>query len=139
MNKTIEISKDVKLSDDKKLYLYRVASFSVDKVTLEKHCVAVKDTFDRSSYVAEINEDTKVGSITQKVDSSLVPFIIKSVDTVIADFEANEKLILNVTLAYIEPVIPVTRTHANIFKLLNKVAPDKLENEIQKINVFDIV
>ena len=89
----------------KQIYVYRVASFSVDKVSLEKHLVSMLNTFEGSDLVAELNENTKVGTVTHKVSPTLIPTIIKSVDEVASLFESNEKMITNIDFEGIQSVI----------------------------------
>lgn len=99
MEKTIELSIDaegMKNRIDKfgRVYLYRVANVSLDKVTLEKHLSAVKNTFDGKNVLSvKINDETKVGTVTQKLDSVLIASISKKVDEVAVNFIMGEKVI----------------------------------------------
>ncbi len=96
-------------------YLYRVASVSVNRVTLEKHKVDMMNTFlsvdnnitdinrqrvgrgldeiyvPEKTYSCTISDETKVGSVMQKVVASLIAEVSKRVDEVVIDFEMGEK------------------------------------------------
>ncbi len=91
-------------------YLYRVASVSIDRVMLEKHKVNVMETFPvvrnhdcgidgleelikNKSYSCTISDETKVGTVTQKVVVSLIAEVSKRVDEIVVDFEMGEKTI----------------------------------------------
>jgi hypothetical protein len=100
----IDVSK-IQDAGKRQIYVYRVSSFSVDKVSLEKHLVSMLNTFEGNDLVAELNEDTKVGSVTQKVSPDLISTVIKSVDDVASGFEANEKLIIKIDFEGIKAVV----------------------------------
>lgn len=74
------------------VYLYRIASVSVDKVTLEKHLAKIDDSLEKKK-VASISDETDVGTVTQKLSSDLIADISKRVDEVAVDFEMVEKTI----------------------------------------------
>lgn len=97
MNKIIMINKAIMRDKGKRqIYVYRVASFSIDKVSLEKHFISMKNPLEGDDLVAELNDTTKVGTITHKVKSDLIPIVIKSVDEVASDFESDEKMITSI-------------------------------------------
>lgn len=100
----IDVSK-IQEAGKRQVYVYRVASFSVDKISLEKHLVSMMNTFEGNDLVAELNEETKVGSVTHKVAADLIPVVIKSVDEVASGFEANEKLITKIDFEGIKAVV----------------------------------
>ena len=89
----------------RQIYCYRIASFSVDKVSLEKHFVSTLNSFEGTDLVAELNESTKVGTITHKVALALIPDIIQSIDEVIVSFESNEKMIMSIAADGIKSVV----------------------------------
>jgi len=89
----------------RQIYVYRVSSFSVDKVSLEKHLVSMLNTFEGTDLVAELNDETKVGTVTQKVISDLIPIVIKAVDEVASGFESNEKMIISIDFEGIKAVV----------------------------------
>lgn len=89
----------------KQMYLYRIASVNVDKVTLEKHIVSIMNTFEDKEMVAELDDSTRVGTVTQKVTSSLIPTVSKSVDEVVSSFEMNEKVILSIDFKGVKSVV----------------------------------
>ena len=89
----------------RQIYVYRVASFSVDKISLEKHLVSMLNTFEGNELVAELNDETKVGSVTHRVAPHLISTVIKSVDDVASSFEANEKLITKIDFEGIKAVV----------------------------------
>lgn len=106
MKKLIRI--DVKKIQDagkRQIYVYRVSSFSVDKVSLEKHFVSMLNTFEGNDLVAELNDETKVGVVTQKVVSDIIPIVIMAIDEVAVGFEANEKLITKIDFEGIKAVV----------------------------------
>lgn len=91
----IDVSK-VPDAGKRQIYIYRISSFSVDKISLEKHLVSMMNTFEGNDLVAELNEDTKVGTVAFKVDQALIPIVVQAVDEVAVSFEANEKLITKI-------------------------------------------
>ena len=91
----IDVSK-VPDAGKRQIYIYRISSFSVDKVSLEKHLVSMMNSFEGTDLVAELNEDTKVGVVTFKVAPALIPVIVQAVDEVAVSFEADEKLITEI-------------------------------------------
>ncbi len=99
----VDVTK-VKDAGKRQIYIYRISSFSVDKVSLEKHLVSMLNSFEANELVAEINEDTKVGTVTQKVSPELIPVLIKSVDEVLIAFAANEKMITDINFEGIKSV-----------------------------------
>lgn len=100
----IDVSK-IQDAGKRQIYVYRVASFSVDKVSLEKHLVSMLNTFEGNDLVAELNEETKVGTVTHKVAADIIPVIIKTVDDVAVGFESNEKLITKIDFEGIKAVV----------------------------------
>lgn len=75
-------------------YVYRIASVSMDRVTLEKHFVDLNNsTLDGGTQIVNyvINEDTKVGNVTQKMKDKLIPAVTKMVDAVVIDFKMDDK------------------------------------------------
>ncbi len=74
-------------------YVYRISSVSIDKVTLEKHIVDLNNRNLEGGQVVnyEITEETKVGTVTQKVLSSLIPVVTKMVDAAVIDFKIEDK------------------------------------------------
>lgn len=105
MKKVIKINKNIVDTVGKnQLYVYRISGFNLDKISLEKHLVVLNNSFDTDN-VAELNEDTKVGIITQKVASELLPILIQFVDNVAISFESNEKMITAVSFLGISSVI----------------------------------
>lgn len=103
-------------------YLYRVASVSMDRIILEKHKVDMMNTFSSvleekhnynyhdvsednrmlilekvsdccGNYSCTINDETKVGTVMQKVVASLIAVVSKRVDEIVIDFEMGEKTI----------------------------------------------
>lgn len=100
----IDVSK-IQDAGKRQVYVYRIASFSIDKISLEKHLVSMLNTFEGNDLVAELNDETKVGSVTHKVAPDLIPVVIKSVDEVASSFEANEKLIIKIDFEGIKAVI----------------------------------
>ncbi len=75
-------------------YVYRIASVSMDRVTLEKHFVDLNNsTLDGGTQIVNyvINEDTKVGTVTQKMKDKLIPIMSKMVDSVVIDFKMEDK------------------------------------------------
>ncbi len=106
MKKLIRIDiKKIQDAGKRQIYVYRVSSFSVDKVSLEKHLVSMMNSFEGNDLVAELNEETKVGSITNKVSPELIPTVIKSVDEVVAGFDSNEKMITKIDFDGIVSVV----------------------------------
>lgn len=89
----------------RQIYVYRIASFSVDKISLEKHLVSTMNSFEGTDLVAELNEETKVGTVIQKVTLNIIPVIIKLVDEVASGFEANEKLITKICFDGIRTIV----------------------------------
>lgn len=89
----------------RQIYVYRVSSFSVDKISLEKHLVSMMNSFEGTDLVAELNDETKVGMVTQKVASDIIPDIIRLVDEVASGFDANEKMITKIDFEGIKTVI----------------------------------
>lgn len=89
----------------RQIYVYRVSSFSVDKVSLEKHFVSILNGFEGTDLSAELNDDTKVGTITHKVSPSIIPEVIKCVDEVASSFESNEKTITKIDFSGIKSVV----------------------------------
>lgn len=89
----------------RQIYVYRIASFSVDKISLEKHLVSTMNSFEGTELVAELNEDTKVGTVTQKLALDLIPVVIQSIDQVMSGFEANEKLITKISFEGIKTIV----------------------------------
>ena len=89
----------------RQIYCYRIASFSVDKISLEKHFVSTMNSFGGTDLVAELNEATKVGTITHKVTPALIPDIIQSIDEVIVSFESNEKMIIGIATDGIKSIV----------------------------------
>ena len=99
MKKTVIISKDA-VADrgfPDKMYLYRIAGVSLDKVTLDKHLVKLMSTLEKdSSFSAEMNDETKVGTVTEKMFSGIVRDVSKLVDFVAVDFKMDEKVITSI-------------------------------------------
>lgn len=89
----------------RQIYVYRVSAFSVDKVSLEKHFVSMMNSFTGTDLVAELNDDTKVGTITNKVSPSIIPEVIKCIDEVASGFESNEKMITKIDFSGIVSVV----------------------------------
>jgi len=89
----------------RQIYVYRVSSFSVDKISLEKHLVSMMNSFEGTDLVAELNDETKVGMVTQKVAADIIPDIIRLVDEVASGFDANEKMITKIDFEGIKTVI----------------------------------
>lgn len=89
----------------RQIYVYRLASFSIDKISLEKHLVSMMNSFEGEELVAELNEETKVGTITHRVSLDIVPTVIMLVDEVASGFEANEKLITKIDFEGIRTVV----------------------------------
>lgn len=89
----------------RQIYVYRIASFSVDKISLEKHLVSTMNSFEGTDLVAELNEETKVGTITQKVLLDIIPVVILLVDEVASSFEVDEKHITKVNFEGIKSVV----------------------------------
>ena len=88
---------------NRRIYLYRVASVNIDKVTLEKHLVTLLDTLalaglldGKGGITTEMNDENKVGTVTQKMRVSLIADISKRVDEVAVDFEMDGKMIKSI-------------------------------------------
>jgi uncharacterized Fe-S cluster-containing MiaB family protein len=99
----IDVSK-VPDAGKRQIYIYRISSFSVDKISLEKHFVSIQNTFDKGELTAELTDETKVGIITQKVISTLIPVIIQAVDEIALGFESNEKAIISINFNGVQSV-----------------------------------
>jgi len=90
----------------RQMYVYRIASFSVDKVSLEKHFISLLSTLEGGAVIhAELNDETKVGTVTHRVSPDLVPILVKGVDEVLFQFESNEKMIISIDFKGIRSVI----------------------------------
>lgn len=100
----IDVSK-IQEAGKRQIYVYRVSGFNIDKISLDKHLVSILNTFEGNDLVAELNDATRVGTITQRVSSDLIPIVIKSVDEVASGFETNEKLIIKIDFDGIKEVI----------------------------------
>jgi len=100
----IDVSK-IQDAGKRQIYVYRLASFSIDKVSLEKHLVSMMNSFEGDELVAELNEDTKVGMVTQKVVSDLIPAVVQLVDEVAVSFESNEKMITGINFSGVKQVV----------------------------------
>lgn len=98
------VAGELERSDDVRFYLYRIASMSMDRVVLEKHSVLPSSNFDRN-ITAELSDDTKVGTITQKVVVSIIADITKRVDNVAVGFEMKEKTIRSIDFSGVEILI----------------------------------
>lgn len=99
MDKNVGIDVEIVSKQHKgsRMYLYRISSVSIDKVTLEKHNVLLMNTIDNIRGVsAKLNDESKVGSVTQKMHSSIIAEVSKKVDAVIIDFEMDDKVITKV-------------------------------------------
>jgi hypothetical protein len=98
MEKTVMV--DIKVARDftmkHRINLYRVASVKIDKVTLEKHEVCLMNNLTTISLSCKINDDTKVGVITQKMVADIIDEISKKVDCVAVDFIMKDKLIIKI-------------------------------------------
>ncbi len=106
MKKIIKIDiTQVKDAGNRQIYVYRIASFSIDKISLEKHSVSIMNSFEANELVAELNEDTKVGVVTQKVSLELIPVIMQAVDEVVSGFESSEKMITKINFSGIKQVV----------------------------------
>lgn len=82
MEKIVTLCKGVK-------YLYVVSSVNLDKVTLSKHTVIPLNTFNASGVIHKITDDTKVGTVTQKMSKVIIPIVSKKVDCVAVDFSID--------------------------------------------------
>ena len=74
-------------------YVYRISSISVDKISMEKHAVDLgnRKLDDVPDVTFEISDDTKVGSVTQKLKDNLIAKVTKMVDVIILDFNIEDK------------------------------------------------
>lgn len=74
-------------------YVYRISSVSIDKVTLEKHSVDLGNRNLEGGQIVnyEISDDTKVGSVTQKIRDNLIAQVTKMVDAIIIEFNIEDK------------------------------------------------
>ncbi len=106
MKKIIKIDvTQIKDAGKRQIYVYRLASFSIDKVSLEKHLVSMLNSFEGDELVAELNEDTKVGIVTHRINPVLIPVVSQLIDEVAASFESNEKMITDINFSGIKQVV----------------------------------
>lgn len=80
----------------KKAVLYRVATVSLEKVTLEKHNVILLNSIVGMDITSIISEDTKVGTVTQKMKSDIVPEVSKRINDIARDFVMDDKVITEI-------------------------------------------
>lgn len=80
-----------------KKYVYRIASVNVNKATLEKYILVMNKNLDNNSYSFKINDDTYVGSVTQKVSNDIVDIITLGVDNLVIDLTVKDGEVIEVT------------------------------------------
>lgn len=108
MEKTIMLvnNDDIKKRIAKgKIYLYRISSVILDKITFEKHLTNINNSFDRIDVLsAKITDETKVGVVTQKLDSVLVASVSKKIDEIAIDFIMGDKAIESIDFSGVTSV-----------------------------------